>query len=166
MRGHSIPDGFSRALVVVFSDNGLPCAVAGLERRCVDLPFSRKDMVPVRMLAPQLVLGATVTSSDAGSKREAFRAARPEDEVGPGEPGAVRTAPNPAPGREMAAKLSAREREVAELLAAGYSHVNIGARQDLSPHTVRTYIRRIYAKLAVANRADLVRAMLGESGAP
>jgi DNA-binding CsgD family transcriptional regulator len=56
--------------------------------------------------------------------------------------------------------LSGREWEVAQLLADGYSHVNIGARCDLAPATVRTYTRRIYAKLGVCNRADLVRELL------
>jgi DNA-binding CsgD family transcriptional regulator len=65
----------------------------------------------------------------------------------------------------VAPQLSPREREIALLLAQGYSHVNVGAICGLSPHTVRTYIRRTYVKLAICNRADLVRALYGSERA-
>jgi DNA-binding CsgD family transcriptional regulator len=57
--------------------------------------------------------------------------------------------------------LSKREREVARLLVAGYSGVNVAAIAGLSENTVRTYVRRLYAKLEVSNRADLVRKLVG-----
>ena len=56
--------------------------------------------------------------------------------------------------------LSKREREIARLLVAGYSGVNVAAIAGLSENTVRTYVRRLYAKLAVSNRADLVRKLI------
>jgi DNA-binding CsgD family transcriptional regulator len=56
--------------------------------------------------------------------------------------------------------LSKREREIARLLIAGYSGVNVAAISGLSENTVRTYVRRLYAKLAVNNRADLVRKLM------
>jgi DNA-binding CsgD family transcriptional regulator len=56
--------------------------------------------------------------------------------------------------------LSRREREIARLLVAGYSGVNVAAISGLSENTVRTYVRRLYAKLGVANRADLVRKLI------
>jgi len=56
--------------------------------------------------------------------------------------------------------LSRREREIARLLVAGYSGVNVAAISGLSENTVRTYVRRLYAKLAVNNRADLVRKLV------
>jgi DNA-binding CsgD family transcriptional regulator len=56
--------------------------------------------------------------------------------------------------------LSKREREMARLLVAGYSGVNIAAIVGLSENTVRTYFRRLYAKLDVSNRADLVRKLV------
>jgi DNA-binding NarL/FixJ family response regulator len=55
--------------------------------------------------------------------------------------------------------LSAREREIALLLANGLTHVKVGAICRLSPHTVRTYIRRLYSKLGIQNRAGLARAL-------
>lgn len=66
--------------------------------------------------------------------------------------------------------LSKREREIARLLVAGYSGVNVAAISGLSENTVRTYVRRLYAKLGVNNRADLVRKLVSpeaaSSGAP
>ena len=56
--------------------------------------------------------------------------------------------------------LSRREREIARLLVAGYSGVNVAAISGLSENTVRTYVRRLYQKLGVANRADLVRKLM------
>jgi DNA-binding CsgD family transcriptional regulator len=56
--------------------------------------------------------------------------------------------------------LSRREREIARLLVAGYSGVNVAAIAGLSENTVRTYVRRLYTKLAVSNRADLVRKLV------
>lgn len=56
--------------------------------------------------------------------------------------------------------LSKREREIARLLVAGYSGVNVAAIAGLSENTVRTYVRRLYGKLGVNNRADLVRKLV------
>jgi DNA-binding CsgD family transcriptional regulator len=56
--------------------------------------------------------------------------------------------------------LSPREREIARLLADGYSSVNIAALCGVSTNTVRTLMRRVYGKLGVFNRADLVRQVL------
>jgi len=56
--------------------------------------------------------------------------------------------------------LSRREREIARLLVAGYSGVNVAAISGLSENTVRTYVRRLYTKVGVSNRADLVRKLV------
>jgi DNA-binding CsgD family transcriptional regulator len=56
--------------------------------------------------------------------------------------------------------LSKREREIARLLVAGYSGVNVAAISGLSENTVRTYVRRLYAKVGANNRADLVRKLM------
>ncbi|HEY0194067.1 MAG TPA: helix-turn-helix transcriptional regulator [Kofleriaceae bacterium] len=54
-------------------------------------------------------------------------------------------------------KLSTRERQIAQLLANGYSTVNAAAILSLSENTIRTYVRRLYRKLEITNRADLTR---------
>lgn len=61
--------------------------------------------------------------------------------------------------------LSKREREIARLLVAGYSGVNVAAISGLSENTVRTYVRRLYQKLGVSNRADLVRKLMAPADA-
>jgi DNA-binding CsgD family transcriptional regulator len=61
--------------------------------------------------------------------------------------------------------LSKREREIARLLVAGYSGVNVAAISGLSENTVRTYVRRLYGKLGVNNRADLVRKLVSPDSA-
>lgn len=61
--------------------------------------------------------------------------------------------------------LSKREREIARLLVAGYSGVNVAAISGLSENTVRTYVRRLYQKLDVSNRADLVRKLMSPAEA-
>jgi DNA-binding CsgD family transcriptional regulator len=53
--------------------------------------------------------------------------------------------------------LSKREQEIGALLVAGYAAVNAAAVLGLSEHTVRTYVRRLYRKLGVSNRVELVR---------
>jgi DNA-binding NarL/FixJ family response regulator len=50
--------------------------------------------------------------------------------------------------------LSAREEEVLALIALGKSNSEIGAELFLSVDTVKTYVRRLYAKLGVKNRAQ------------
>ena len=68
----------------------------------------------------------------------------------------VRTEPVDDKATAAMEGLSKREREIARLLVAGYSGVNVAAIAGLSENTVRTYVRRLYAKLGVSNRADLV----------
>ncbi len=48
--------------------------------------------------------------------------------------------------------LSAREREVLRLIAAGLSNQDVATRLYLSPHTVKVHARNIYAKLGVTSR--------------
>lgn len=55
-----------------------------------------------------------------------------------------------------AADLSAREREVLDLLARGYLYKEIADTLSISLPTVNTYIRRIYEKLHVRSRAQAV----------
>jgi DNA-binding CsgD family transcriptional regulator len=58
-----------------------------------------------------------------------------------------------------ASSLSEREREIAVILSDGYSVTNAAAILELSENTIRTYVRRLYRKLGVTNRADLVRTL-------
>jgi two-component system, NarL family, response regulator LiaR len=50
--------------------------------------------------------------------------------------------------------LSTREQEVLALIALGMTNVEIGNELFLSVNTVKTYVRRLYGKLGVKNRAQ------------
>ncbi len=60
------------------------------------------------------------------------------------------------PCRPDGPALSAREREVLELVAEGLSAPEIAVRLVLSPATVRSHIRNIFAKLEVGDRVSAV----------
>lgn len=60
-----------------------------------------------------------------------------------------------------AVELSAREREVLDLLARGYLYKEIADALGISLPTVNTYIRRIYEKLHVRSRAQAVARYAG-----
>ena len=53
--------------------------------------------------------------------------------------------------------LSAREREVLELMATGATNSEIAAQLFLSPHTVKEHASALYRKLGVRNRAEAVQ---------
>jgi len=56
--------------------------------------------------------------------------------------------------------LSAREVEVVQHLADGLTNRAIGARMGLSPHTIKNYVLRIFEKLGVSNRVELLKLTL------
>lgn len=62
-------------------------------------------------------------------------------------------ASQPAPAAEPMA-LSPRQREIMHLVAIGLSDKEIAARLQLSPHTVRTHLQRLYAQHGLRNRAE------------
>lgn len=53
--------------------------------------------------------------------------------------------------------LSAREREIGQLYAQGLTYAAIAARLSVAPSTVRNQIARVFEKLEVGNKAELVR---------
>jgi DNA-binding NarL/FixJ family response regulator len=53
-------------------------------------------------------------------------------------------------------QLTAREREILELLAAGRSNAQIASVLYLSPKTVRNNVSTVFAKLQVADRAEAI----------
>jgi DNA-binding NarL/FixJ family response regulator len=63
-------------------------------------------------------------------------------------------APRPErPPAELVADLSAREREVLELVAAGLSNEEIAERLYLSVRTVERHLSNVYAKLRISGKA-------------
>ena len=63
------------------------------------------------------------------------------------------TAPAEAPS---AVSLSRREQEVLEFIARGYAYAEIAREQGITVHSVQTYIKKLYAKLAVHSRSEAV----------
>ncbi len=64
------------------------------------------------------------------------------------------------PGCEL---LTAREREVLSLIAAGASNKEAGRHLGISPRTIEVHRARIMEKLGAKNAADLVRIVLSEA---
>lgn len=57
---------------------------------------------------------------------------------------------------DMAVALSRREQEVLEFIARGFSYAEIAKEQGITVHTVQTYIKKLYGKLAVHSRSEAV----------
>ena len=66
-------------------------------------------------------------------------------------------APAPAPAGEPAEALSERELAVLRFLPTNLSAGEIGGELFLSVHTVKTHMRKLYAKLDVHTRAEAVQ---------
>ena len=62
--------------------------------------------------------------------------------------------------------LSARERQVIQQLAAGMTNREIALTLSLSPHTVKNYLFRIFDKLGVSSRTELLYLTMNNSPAP
>lgn len=62
----------------------------------------------------------------------------------------------PAAPADAAAHLTPREQEVLEVVARGYSNVEISELLNLSFHTVTSHIKNIYRKLAVRSRSEAI----------
>jgi len=58
--------------------------------------------------------------------------------------------------------LSAREQEIARMVALGYTNRAIAAVLDISSWTVSTHLRRIYSKLDVHSRSAMVARLVEE----
>jgi DNA-binding NarL/FixJ family response regulator len=66
-----------------------------------------------------------------------------------------------AAGERGVAALSAREREVAELVRAGHTNREIAAELFLSEKTIENHLSRIFGKLGVRSRAQLAATLAG-----
>jgi DNA-binding NarL/FixJ family response regulator len=72
-------------------------------------------------------------------------------------------APPESPGSRFG--LSAREREVMELVAQGYPNGAIAARLFVADKTIKNHVNHIYAKLGVTTRAAAIALWLGSGTA-
>lgn len=60
------------------------------------------------------------------------------------------------PAAQAGLGISARERRVLDLLAAGQSNKEIARTLGISPNTVKTHVARLYEKLGAKRRTDAV----------
>ncbi|URD60739.1 helix-turn-helix transcriptional regulator [Sphingomonas sp. KRR8] len=87
--------------------------------------------------------------------------------VEPAQGSLLLTPPRPAPTPDRwltgatpsnpFACLSERERQIAALVAEGSSNKEIARLLDISPNTVSSHLRQIFAKLGLVRRAELCR---------
>jgi two-component system response regulator FixJ len=106
---------------------------------------------------------------DIAAAREAFKAAavdffeKPFDEdlllqaIQRALAGLDSAEPRPGTPAAHPGVLSARERQVHELVVAGADNATIGAQLGISPRTVEVHKSRLMAKLGVRNLAELIR---------
>ncbi|HKF76743.1 MAG TPA: AAA family ATPase [Candidatus Dormibacteraeota bacterium] len=115
------------------------------------LARSRAAWGEVRAGAPgaAALLRALEAFDHLGARRHADRTRR-----------ALRVLGLAAPGRQSRRRsgpLTGREGEIAVLAAQGLTSAELAARLYISPQTVATHLKRIYARLGVGSRAALVR---------
>lgn len=96
-----------------------------------------------------LVLGRVAAAAVMGNGAVARRPAAPAPE--PEEPPATA-------GDEMSLLLTAREQEIVDGVLQGLSNAAIGRRLFLSEKTVKNNLNRVYAKVGMSNRVELVAA--------
>ncbi len=152
------------AAVLYLHAGGALHGMAGLIRYEDDVPFDHAELQHLEQIGPVLSSLTRLHSNVVRLQRpstppEGVAAVTPPDGTPAARPSFARTPVGgvPAVGRSPAISLSEREQQVARLLADGSSCVNTAAVLNLSENTVRTYVRRLYRKLAVTNRVDLVQ---------
>jgi DNA-binding CsgD family transcriptional regulator len=117
------------------------------------LPFQaarcRLDWARVDGNAAAMLHESLASFERLGARGYAARARRALRELGLAAP--IRAA------RSRGAGLSEREREVACLVAQGFTTAEVARRLCISYHTANTHLKRIYARLGLGSRTALTR---------
>lgn len=106
--------------------------------------------------------GATGYVLKRGSSRNLLealrRVTRGEIYLDPGfGPEGIRRILSRRPPSDVLGSLTPRERQVLRLVASGFTHREIAERLGIGKKSIDTYRARVYAKLGIASRAELVR---------
>ena len=75
---------------------------------------------------------------------------------------ALMQAPALAPANKTTTVLSKREEEITQLVATGISNRDVSEKLGLSPHTVKNCLSRIFEKLQISTRIELVLYVLSQ----
>ena len=169
--------------VVAAVDDGDQAAAAAVEHApdvvLMDLSMPRMDGITATraLLAEAPTARVIVLTSfseserihdalDAGAIGYLLKDAEPEDVVRAVRDAAAGNAPlspraarallpqNRRPGRAQSDALSAREREVLALVAAGLPNKSIARRLDISEKTVKAHLTRVFSVLGVSDRTS------------
>jgi FixJ family two-component response regulator len=129
LQRHLSATGAARPTVFITGHGDIPLSVRAMKQGASDFltkPFTSEELLPA------------VTLALASDERQ--RAADHGGEI----------------LRQRLATLSAREREVLELVVQGLSNRDIGARLALSEHTIKIHRRHVMEKMTAASLAELV----------
>jgi two-component system response regulator FixJ len=142
------------------------CVVADIRMPGMSGLAMQQALVRQGSALPVIIITA---HGDIGAAREAFKAAavdffeKPFDEdlllqaIRRALTGLDSAEPRPGTSATRPGALSARERQVQDLVVAGADNAAIGAQLGISPRTVEVHKSRLMAKLGVRNLAELIR---------
>jgi DNA-binding NarL/FixJ family response regulator len=154
------PSGFSEADVVVLADEELleEAAVALAEDGTQALVLISDDDHTASRLRALPLRGWGIVPPDAPPEElAAATIAAAQGLIVLPKPLSDRLLQEPtAAAEELSEPLTAREREVLDLLGRGLSNKLIASELHISEHTVKFHISSLYAKLEVNNRAEAV----------
>jgi len=138
----------------------LPAAArAGFDGRVLVVAASVSDAEALRLVR-QGVAGIFVKENPLEALKEAIRA------VGRGDAWLdqrylrLLASPEPRPEAETARQLSERERQVLRCLLEGMSNKQIAARLGAGEPSIKTTLQRLFDRMGVRTRAQLVRIVL------
>jgi len=138
-------------------------AAALAERGGLPVDEARARILAGRALAKTDREDAVAELERARAELDSIGAARYRDEAARELRALGRRTTRPKRGRESigegVASLSAREREVADLVALGHTNKEIAAELYLSEKTVESHLSRIFGKLGASKRAQVAAAM-------
>ena len=131
-------------------------ALSGGDRPLLAEVVDRYEAINVLGLAAEAAAELAELQRAVGAARWATAAQQRSTDLAT-RAGGIRT---PALARGTSVEpLTAREREVALLAAAGASSRQVGERLHLSTRTVDTHLARVYRKLGITGRAELAQAL-------